>query len=468
TGAALAVVLANVLTRYLGHRFFGVVPSWRLPPVLIAGAIALGIGVAVLAALPSLHRASRVPVREALDEETAATFGTNRVDRMLRRLRIGPMASVGLRSVSRRRGRSAATVVQVAIAVAIMLAFLALGRTVVDVTNGNWNLFSTDIGVHVPDNGKPLSPATAAALAATPNVATVEPIYITNAELDGEQFEVWALPGNEMLYHSKVHRGRWISEADDRSQARVVVVGDALARVHHVHLGDSIVLSTAAGPQRFTVIGIDDALNNNGRTAYLPIGTLRAVLGRPQAANGYWIQARDRSNGAVDRLSTTIENQLDAQGYAAHMQVFHVDRAQNVAANQSVVTTLTVLGLLIVAISLIGLINAITMNVLERTREVGILRCIGARGRDVRRAFRAEGLTLAVLGWAVGVPLGYLTAQLLARLVTAVFKFKFAFEFPLEFVALALAGAVALSLLVMVPPLRRAARLRPGDALRYQ
>ena len=53
------------------------------------------------------------------------------------------------------------------------------------------------------------------------------------------------------------------------------------------------------------------------------------------------------------------------------------------------------LGLLIVAISMVGLVNAITMGVLERTREIGMLRCIGARARDVRRIFATEGLVVA-------------------------------------------------------------------------
>ena len=97
-----------------------------------------------------------------------------------------------------------------------------------------------------------------------------------------------------------------------------------------------------------------------------------------------------------------------------------------------------------------------------------MLRCIGAPARDIRRPFRTEGVTLTILGWVAGVPLGYLGAQLLSKLVTAVFSFKIALEFPLEFVGLALGGALVLAVLAMVMPLRRATRLRPGEALRYQ
>ena len=75
------------------------------------------------------------------------------------------------------------------------------------------------------------------------------------------------------------------------------------------------------------------------------------------------------------------------------------------------------LGFLIVAISMVGLANAITMSIIERTREIGILRCIGARARDVRRIFATEGVALALAGWLLGIPLGYALDRLLVWLV---------------------------------------------------
>ncbi len=86
-------------------------------------------------------------------------------------------------------------------------------------------------------------------------------------------------------------------------------------------------------------------------------------------------------------------------------------REQQVAANATLTTMITVLGLLIVAISMVALVNTITMAVLERTREIGMLRSVGARARDVRRIFATEGLVVAVCGWLVGVPLGYVFAR---------------------------------------------------------
>jgi ABC-type lipoprotein release transport system permease subunit len=114
-----------------------------------------------------------------------------------------------------------------------------------------------------------------------------------------------------------------------------------------------------------------------------------------------------------------------------------------------------------------GLANAITMSVLERTREIGILRTIGARARDIRRIFSAETLTLALAGWLIGIPLGYLLDRFLVWLVRTVVNVEITFAFPLENLLLALVATTMLALVITLVPIRRAVRFRPGDALRY-
>lgn len=115
----------------------------------------------------------------------------------------------------------------------------------------------------------------------------------------------------------------------------------------------------------------------------------------------------------------------------------------------------------------VRLANAITMSIVERTRQIGILRCIGAGARDVRRIFATEGVTLALAGWSLGIPLGYALARLLVRLIWEIAGVRLPFLFPVGNVWIALAGTLALALVVLIFPLRRAVRLRPGDALRY-
>ena len=85
-------------------------------------------------------------------------------------------------------------------------------------------------------------------------------------------------------------------------------------------------------------------------------------------------------------------------------------------------------GTVSVAISMFALINTLAMVVLERTREIGILRCIGAHARDVRRIFATEGLTVASAGWLIGIPLGL--AHAVVTLAENVFTEHVLFTFP--------------------------------------
>jgi putative ABC transport system permease protein len=116
---------------------------------------------------------------------------------------------------------------------------------------------------------------------------------------------------------------------------------------------------------------------------------------------------------------------------------------------------------------MVGLANAITTSVLERTREVGILRSIGARARDVRRIFTSEAIALAVGGWLLGIPIGYALDRLIVRFIWEVIDVRFPVVFPPWNILIALVGAIVLALAITALPIRRAVRLRPGDALRY-
>jgi putative ABC transport system permease protein len=145
----------------------------------------------------------------------------------------------------------------------------------------------------------------------------------------------------------------------------------------------------------------------------------------------------------------------------------HVQKRDAIAANGGLTASVTVLGLLIVAISLVGLVNAITMSVIERTREIGMLRCVGARAKDVRRIFTVEGLTVALLGWLIGIALGWAMGHGLVSLTASLVKVDLFFVFPAANLLITLIGTVVLTLLVLLGPVRRAVHLRPGGALRY-
>ena len=247
----------------------------------------------------------------------------------------------------------------------------------------------------------------------------------------------------------------------------MLVVEQSIARASNTHLGQRVKLRTAAGDVPFTVVGIVSDQQENGTVLYAPLTTMQSVLHTPGAVNAYWIQTTSASHNLIDQTNTRLEDAFAAHGLQIKTQSEYVGAANDRATYRGVTTAITVLGLLIVAISMVALINTLTMVVLERTREIGILRCIGAHARDVRRIFATEGLTIALAGWLIGIPLGFGLAHAVVTLAENVFNEHVLFTFPALNIPIALIGTLILALLVMQIPLRRAVRFKPGEALRY-
>jgi putative ABC transport system permease protein len=143
---------------------------------------------------------------------------------------------------------------------------------------------------------------------------------------------------------------------------------------------------------------------------YLPLSTLQGVLHSPGEVNTYWIVSSSKDHAFIDRLNNRLEDTLGAHGAQVTTQVTtqvtYSAKQDNVAFNAKLTQSITVLGLVIVAISMVGLVNATTMGILEPTREIGTLRSIRARARDIRWIFCTEGLVVALFGWLLGLPLG--------------------------------------------------------------
>jgi putative ABC transport system permease protein len=126
-----------------------------------------------------------------------------------------------------------------------------------------------------------------------------------------------------------------------------------------------------------------------------------------------------------------------------------------------------VLAVLIIP-SLLGLINTLAINVLERTREIGVLRAIGATRTQIRRMVIAEALLLSMLGAALGILAGLALGYGLTAAMAGTFGSGIAYSFPLAGILGAVAVALLMAVLASVLPARQAARMRIVNALQYE
>jgi putative ABC transport system permease protein len=465
-GIALGIVLAYLLASFFGSTFFAVDVAFGVDPTVVAVAALVGVLGPTLAALPAIRRGTRVDLREALESSGSAVGGQDAGDRFLRRVRFLPRTmQIGLRGVGRRKRRTLATALVVALAVGNLLAIMGLAAAATEATRASWAEHVEEIRIWT-GGGRPFDERAAQVVRSTPGVARAQPALVNSVELAGEEAFVWGVP-RDPLIRLDVTDGRWFSAAEEQARDRVAVIERNLAERTGTAVGDRVSLATAGGSARFRIVGIASNQQEDGTVLFVPLTTLRSVLDEPTGTSTYWVKTTSSEHAAVDRTFTRLEDRLNTAGYQLGGEITYVEEGNEVAANRSITTTIAVFGLLIVAISMVALANAITMSVVERTREIGILRSLGARAGDVRRIFATEGVVLALAGWLLGIPIGYALDRVLVRLVWEVVDVRIPFVFPPWNVVVALVGTVVLALLIMLFPIRRAVRFRPGDALRY-
>jgi len=132
---------------------------------------------------------------------------------------------------------------------------------------------------------------------------------------------------------------------------------------------------------------------------------------------------------------------------------------------QQFLSMLYVLLALSVIVSIFGIVNTLVLSVFERTREVGMLRAVGMTRRQVRRMIRHESIITALIGAALGLPLGIFLAGLITQ---ALGEFDVQFKLPVDQLLIFAAAAILVGIAAAVLPARRAARLNVLQALQYE
>jgi putative ABC transport system permease protein len=241
-----------------------------------------------------------------------------------------------------------------------------------------------------------------------------------------------------------------------------------MARRFGLGVGDNIDITLATGLHQFKIVGLDSGQNYNGNIIHVPMATLQNLLLANDTVTGFFVKTTSKDHDLIDRTSTKIEDDLLLKGYVLEISIMYVMEELNIKSNQLLIDIMTGVGSLVVLITTIGLMSTLTMNVMERTKEIGMLRCLGARANQIRAVFGTEGMVMALVGWAMGIPIGYVVGRYVNGVILDTLGVEMTFLYPLNIVLLSLVVTLIITLIVIQGPLLRAVRFKPGEALRYQ
>ncbi|WP_150047919.1 FtsX-like permease family protein [Methylomonas rhizoryzae] len=443
-----------------------------------------GLAVPLLAALPPVWRASGMTVREALAHYgLPADFGANRFDRMVEAVgaRLLPtLYATALGNLFRRKTRLLLTQ-SVLIAAGVMLMVLCALIASLNLTLDN-EAARTRYALKLsfsPDQAEDKVYAIAGSVPVVQGVSIWQrlPVEIGRqgqalTQSGSLGMQIMALPAASALYQPYIEAGRWL-QADDAGEHRLVLNADTAA-ANRITTGDSVDVTIDGKVQRWQVIGLYRWLAGNNfmvEPVYAPLETIRKQQGGKRLAS-YALLAADAEDELQEQALLWVLKQrfeaagvmLDSYGSEAKLAQRQFSRNQF----ESVLGTLWGLAAMVAAIGGIGLSGTLSIGVLQRVKEIGVLRAIGAPSPAVFRLFALEGLLHGILAWSLSVPLAYRAGHPLADLLgRTMMNVELDYCFDHAAAGYWLLIVLTLSLLAAYWPARQAERLTIRECLAH-
>ena len=392
------------------------------------------------------------------------------------------MLRLALSRLRTHRLRAALTMLGVIIGVASVVALVGVGQgTTTNITarlNGLGTNFLTISGTggFGANATTTLDLEDADAIGELASVAGVAPEVSTSATVTaGDESTDTTILGTTEAYPSvrayDIWQGSFLTEIAVERALRVAVLGSTTAT--NLGLGaEDVGSEIEIGGLPFTLVGILQPKGGTGGAdpddqVLVPVNVVQKYFVGGDDVRSIGVSVADAAEMDATNAEITALLRERHELSAADDDDFSVfDQAQLLEAAESISGTLTLLLGGIASISLvvggIGIMNIMLVSVRERTREIGIRKAVGARGRDILAQFLVEALTLSLLGGLIGILVGLTASAGIGQLAGWGFSFN-----PTTVIA-AVLFSLAVGVVFGVWPARQAARLDPIGALRYE
>ena len=308
-------------------------------------------------------------------------------------------------------------------------------------------------------DGVPFAAAEGDRLAKVEGVTAATHVRNDKALIAGEDRDV---TGIDPATIAGFYRFAW-TDGSDATLGRLgddgALVTEAYADDRGLAVGERLSLQSPSGEERTVVVrGIYDPPRIDELLGDVSISQRAFDDAFPQPKNAFtFLDGRPEAKTALDAATVSYNDATFHTG-----EGFGEERTKSFA---SFLAMLYVLLAFSVVVSLFGMVNTLVLSVFERTRELGMLRTIGMTRRQSRRMIRHESVITALIGAALGLPLGVFLAALVTQALSA---YDVGLTLPVPMLAAFTAVAVLAGIAAAILPARRASGLNVLDALHYE
>jgi putative ABC transport system permease protein len=476
----LGAVLAFFMTKTFLNLFNIDYAQFEVSTQAVGLQIVAALAAPLVAALPPVLQGAHITVREAIASYgLGGSFGENRLDRAVEVIGerwLSSQYATALANMFRHKGRLVLTQVVLVVAGSAFLIVMSLMSSISFTLENIFDRRHFDTTVQF-DLDQPLARVNALAHSVE-GVEDVElrlehpaSMYISGQLVKeaGIGTNVVGIPAQSTFFRPLLVGGRWFDSRDDR----VIVITRQVAERDQIGLGDIVKLDLGElGKGDWQVIGIYEPIFASGfvsDTIYAPLESLYRSVRRSNLGSVLYV----RTSSHTPEFQASVTNQLkqlfERRGLKVQTSQTEGElRSQYAFQFSSVTSMLLGLSVVVAIVGGIALMGALSIAVVERTKEIGVLRAIGARSRTIMGIFVMEGLLQGVLSWLLSVPLSLIVSPLIARnLGVAMFGASLDYRYAWAAVGIWLAVILVISAMASLLPARSATKISVRDSLAY-
>jgi putative ABC transport system permease protein len=469
----MAGLAAYGLSRWLIEMLNATPSPFIIPLLSIGMQVLVGLVVPLIGGIIPVLGGVRMTVRQAITNYGLSTPGQHSpFDRLLQTLPGLPRPLLlSLRNAFRRKTRLTLTLATLVLGGAVFMGVLSVRTSLHTEVEQSLGYYQSDINVDFP-----VSYASSRLDEVTqniPGIVSVEywwagKVNIVHAADDSsDQVVLYAPPANSQMITPIVTEGRWLLSDDDNA----IVVDNHFREFRpDVNVGDTITIYMNKQNYEFEVVGIIRVAGN------ATIGTIfmnnQALVTRsssPEMINNMHIQTEAHDSASQNEVLLSLQSSFVENGIQANLQTGSDMIQQLFFQMDLLIHLLLFMAVLIASVGGIGLMGTMGMNVMERTREIGVMRSIGAENGRIFQLVVIEGMLIGSISWVFALlaafPITYLLGNLLGK---SLLKVPLVFLFSPQGLVIWLVVVLIISAAASFIPARNAVRLTVRDILAYE
>ncbi len=427
----------------------------------------------LVAGIIPVFSGTRIPVRDAIGERGIEAYAGGWFDRLVTGIpRVSRLVILTLRNTFRRFGRLVLTAITLTAAGAIFMMVVITGdafdQTIDEVFSG-WGFEVLLIFGDYQRAGEVKS-----AIEAFPNVEMAE-LWVwmeastrtLNSDVD-YAIQLRGVPEGSTMYQPELAAGRRLNPDDGHA----IMLNQRLAQDMDVGIGDKIKIDFGNGRQStWQIVGlvIDVGVGGVQNTAFVDQTTLGADLRKAGQATVAQIRTIKDTREDQDRTKEAVVEYLNDNGMDVLFSIGEIENRELSSQVWLVIGgLLQMMAVLMAFVGSIGLSGTLSINVIERRREIGVMRAIGASSTDIARLFIGEGLLIGLTSWLFAVPLSAFGARYFVEALGDALQFPFVYEWTYTGAIYWLIIVFILAVVASWVPARRATRISVRESLAYE